>query len=357
MRRRGSGAEPFPARALVQVRQLVGAGGAVPVADAVIAGEVRARLCRSDEVVAGDAVLDRTWQATSPISAPRLSAQRDRLPPPPTLTPGSIPSASFSSVGTPMRTPSRLSAVGSSTGSGSSTVVESQGSRPGDDRVEERAVPHGLRQRADLIEAGREGDDAVPRDGAVGRPEADDAAQRGGLLDRAARVRAERPGREAPGDGRRRASRGPAGHASRIPGVRRWAVGRVLGRRAHGELVHVRLAEQGQAGRLAAWRRPSSRRRARSPRGSSSRRSSATPSVVMQSLSAIGTPGRAVAADDVQVRVELRVPLVDRREVGGAQLGSRRPRRRSSSPAASSAVSLRVSITGSPFAGPPRASA
>ena len=46
------------------------------------------------------------------------------------LTPGSMPSASFSSFGTPTRRPFRSSASGSSTGSGSSTVVESSGSRP-----------------------------------------------------------------------------------------------------------------------------------------------------------------------------------------------------------------------------------
>ena len=45
-------------------------------------------------------------------------------------TPGSIPSASFSSVGTPMRRPFMSSRVGISTGCGSSTVVESRGSRP-----------------------------------------------------------------------------------------------------------------------------------------------------------------------------------------------------------------------------------
>jgi aspartyl-tRNA(Asn)/glutamyl-tRNA(Gln) amidotransferase subunit A len=45
-------------------------------------------------------------------------------------TPGSIPSASFSSFGTPIRRPARSSRCGSSTGCGSSTVVESHGSRP-----------------------------------------------------------------------------------------------------------------------------------------------------------------------------------------------------------------------------------
>ncbi len=41
-----------------------------------------------------------------------------------------MPSVSFSSFGIPMRMPFRSSRVGSSTGSGSSTVVESHGSWP-----------------------------------------------------------------------------------------------------------------------------------------------------------------------------------------------------------------------------------
>ena len=48
------------------------------------------------------------------------------------------------------------------------------------------------RERSDLIERRRERDQAVARDAAVGRLEADDAAERGGLPDRAAGVRAER---------------------------------------------------------------------------------------------------------------------------------------------------------------------
>ena len=86
----------------------------------------------------------------------------------------------------------------------------------------------------------------------VGRTQADDPAQRGRLLDRAARVGAERPRREARCDRRGRAARRAARHALGVPGVARRAEGRVLGRRAHRELVHVRLAEQRQAGLLAS---------------------------------------------------------------------------------------------------------
>ena len=86
-----------------------------------------------------------------------------------------------------------------------------------DDRVEERVVPNRLRDRADLVEARRERDDAVARDGAVGRPQPDEPAERGGLLDRPAGVGPERPRREAPGDRGRRAAGRAAGHARRDP--------------------------------------------------------------------------------------------------------------------------------------------
>ena len=48
-------------------------------------------------------------------------------------------------------------------------------------------------------------------------------------------------------DRRRRAARGPAGHAIEVPRVRRRAERAVLGRRAHRELVHVRLAQDDRA--------------------------------------------------------------------------------------------------------------
>src|SRR6266571_5028913 len=64
----------------------------------------------------------------SPTSAPS-STQRSIARRTASATPGEIPSASFSSFGTPTRRPFRSSASGSSTG-GTSTVVESQSSRP-----------------------------------------------------------------------------------------------------------------------------------------------------------------------------------------------------------------------------------
>src|SRR6266536_2794569 len=64
----------------------------------------------------------------SPTSAPSWT-QRSIARRTASATPGEIPSASFSSFATPTRRPFRSSASGSSTG-GTSTVVESQSSRP-----------------------------------------------------------------------------------------------------------------------------------------------------------------------------------------------------------------------------------
>src|SRR5205814_6304624 len=121
---------------------------------------------------------------------------------------------------------------------------------PGDERVEVGAVADRLRDRTVLVEARGKGDDPVARDGAVGRPEADVAAERRRLLDRAARVGAERPWREAAADGRGRSAPRTAWNPRGIPRVMRRPERGVLGRRAHRELVGVGLAEAAKAVRL-----------------------------------------------------------------------------------------------------------
>ena len=112
------------------------------------------------------------------------------------------------------------------------------------------AVEHGARDRAGLVEGARHGDEAVAGDRAVGRLDADGAGDGGGLADRAARVRADRQRRLVGGDGRRGAAAGAAGDPLEVPRVARVAVRRVLGGRAHRELVHVGLAEDRQPGGL-----------------------------------------------------------------------------------------------------------
>ena len=123
------------------------------------------------------------------------------------------------------------------------------------------------------------------------------------------------------GDRGRGAAARAARHARRVPRIVRRAVGGVLRRRAHRELVGVRLAEQAQPVLPCSARRRSSRRRGRSSRGSSSR-GRAEPFVEITSLSAIGIPSPALVVDDVQVGVQLAVARVDRRAVGGEELGA-----------------------------------
>ena len=130
-----------------------------------------------------------------------------------------------------------------------------------DHRAEQqRRVGHVARERAGLVERRGERDHPVARDGAVGRLEADDPAQRGGLADRAAGVRADRPRREPGRDGGRAAAARSARDARAVPRVQDRPEGRVLVRRAHRELVLVGLAEQRRAGLAQALDR---RRRVR----------------------------------------------------------------------------------------------
>ena len=131
-----------------------------------------------------------------------------------------MPAAKYS-VGTPTRSPSSRSAVGSATGSGSSTLVASRGSWPDEVLQQERAVVDGARERADLVERAGEGDQPVAADGAVGGLQADDAAERGRLADGAAGVGAERPERLAGGDGGGGAAAAAAGHGAEVPRVAR----------------------------------------------------------------------------------------------------------------------------------------
>ena len=76
----------------------------------------------------------------------------------------------------------------------------------------------------------------------------DDPAQGGRLADGAARVRADRQRGVVGRHGRRRAAAAAARDAIERPRIGRRAVGGVLGRRAHRELVHVGLAEDDRAG-------------------------------------------------------------------------------------------------------------
>ena len=143
----------------------------------------------------------------------------------------------------------------------------------GDRLGEEGDVLHGPAEGADLVEAGTEGDEAVARAAPVGGLEPDESAEAGGEADRAAGVGAEgQGGRDRPRRGGGGAARGAAGGAGRVPGVRGPTVGAGLRRGAHGELVEVRLAQDGHPERPQPARRRSRRRAGRSPGGSARRR-------------------------------------------------------------------------------------
>ena len=87
----------------------------------------------------------------------------------------------------------------------------------GDDAEGQRGVFDRRGDRADLIERRRERDQAVARHAPVGRLQADDAAQRRGLPDRSAGVRAERERHQACGDRRRGSAARAAGNPLEIP--------------------------------------------------------------------------------------------------------------------------------------------
>ena len=116
--------------------------------------------------------------------------------------------------------------------------------------VGEREVPGGARQRADMVEARHERKGARARQPAVGRLQAEDAAERGRHADRAVGVGAERDRHQAAGDRRAGAAGGAAGHARRVVRIARGAVMHVLAGEVVGVFAHVERADQHRAGRF-----------------------------------------------------------------------------------------------------------
>ncbi|MNF33456.1 hypothetical protein D3C84_142710 [compost metagenome] len=112
----------------------------------------------------------------------------------------------------------------------------------------QRAILGGARQGAALIEAGGVGDHAPARYPSIGRFDSGEVGQRRRLADRAAGVGAGSGRQQTCGDRRGRAARGAARYAGQVPGVVHRAVVAGLVGRAHGELVHVQLAQGHGAG-------------------------------------------------------------------------------------------------------------
>ena len=150
------------------------------------------------------------------------------------------------------------------------------------------------RERADLIERRSKGEQAVSRHPAVGRLEADDPAEAPRAGESIRRCRSRAPRRNARGHRHGRAAADPPGVRVVVPWILRRPERRVLGGRAHRELVEVRLADDDGAGGFQSRDR---RSRCMAARSRSRIRDDAvvgTPRVQMLSLSATGTPAAAV---------------------------------------------------------------
>ena len=101
-----------------------------------------------------------------------------------------------------------------------------------------------------MIEARHERKGAGARQPAVGRLEAEQAAERGRHADRAVGVGAERDRHQPAGHRAARAARRAARHAVRVVRIARGAVVHVLAGEVVGVLAHVERADQHRAGRL-----------------------------------------------------------------------------------------------------------
>ena len=212
----------------------------------------------------------------------------------------------------PTRSAAQILALGQLDRLGRPEAGRIAGVRARDHAQRERAVAHRAGERADLVERARERHRAVARDGAVGRLHADDAAQRGGLADRAAGVGAERERRHRGGHGSRRAAARAARARARDP--RGCASGR---RRSSRSTSPSRTrpcwscrARRGPRPRSGARRSPC--RAAGSPRARASRPSSARRGCRADPCRRSARP-RCRCARRCRARAPARAPARDRR--------------------------------------------
>ena len=212
------GAEARLARLGVHLQQRAGLL-AEAEADAVVAGEVGAALRGRDQVVRGQAVrrvrevrgLDRRAELARDLERLLERLQHARLD---ALAGELLRHAEADALEVVSR-----SGCAPAPGRPRLVLVARVGA---DHRGQQhRAVGHVARERARLVQGGREGDHPVAADGAVRGLEPDDAGERGGLADRAAGVRADRPRRRAAGDDGRGAAGRAAGDARGVPRVER----------------------------------------------------------------------------------------------------------------------------------------
>ena len=215
------------------------------VAHPVEAGQIGAGLGRRDDVVGGDApfhtgqanLLAHPAQAADDVDSgvedvahARLAGVTDELT--------DDPEAQTLQVGT-RGYADRLA----QTRAGGIPVIAS-----GDDVEQSGRVLGVARERPDLVQGTGKGDEAVAAHCPVRGLQAHHAAQRCRLTDGAARVGAQSPRRLRGGDAGGGAATGAARHPVEVPGVACGLKGRVLRGAAHGELVHVQLAQEDKAG-------------------------------------------------------------------------------------------------------------
>ena len=146
---------------------------------------------------------------------------------------------------------------------------------PGHRLVQQRGVEHRPAERSRRVQARSKGHHPVPGRAAVGGLGADDPADRRGLADRAAGVGADGQRRLVGGHRGRRPAGRAAGDPAQVPRVAAGPEGGVLGGGAHGELVHVGLADDDRAGLPQPPGHGRRRTAGASPPGCASRRWSA----------------------------------------------------------------------------------
>lgn len=241
------GAEPRAAGEFVHFGRIA-AGDAGAVADAVEAGEVGGGFGGSDDVIGGDGELAVREGDLFDRGAERLELPDGGVD---GVTDLGIETADHEFLGHAEAESAEVGTRGEFTwvvgygfgkAGGIARVVS------GDDLGESGGVADGFGEGSDLVEGRGEGDETVARDAAVGGFDADATAEGGGLPDGAAGVGAEGGDAFVGGDGGGAAAGGATGDAGGIPGVAGGEEGGVFGGTAHGELVHVKSAEENGAG-------------------------------------------------------------------------------------------------------------
>ena len=288
MRRFTSGPKPWLRVFSYISREIARAFRAEPISDAVVARKVRAGFGRRDDVIGRDRVrrvrqvdvdelgaarAQNIERAVETAADRRLHALFEHLSRHAESHAADIARERANIVGDRFLRCRRIVRVGTC-----------------EHRQRDGSVMGRARHWPDLIERRGKRDEAVSRHAPIRRLQADDTAERRRLPDGAAGIRAKRDRRHACGHCDGRSAARPAGDVIGIPWIARRSECGVLGRRAHGEFVAIRLAHHDSAGRLEPRRRRLRRRVARTAAAFVDAAVVVMPRVMMLSLSATGTP-------------------------------------------------------------------